>query len=67
MPFLNFSSAHRDAVARAFDSSRSPAGPKSGDSSPSISTGSAYSAGGGVSGSEDGSAILRAALAASLT
>jgi hypothetical protein len=69
MPFLHFSSAHRDAVARVFDSSRSPAGSELefGDGSSSSGTGGAYSAGSSVSGSGDDAAIVRAALAASLT
>ena len=60
MPFLNFSSAHRDAVARLFVDSPGPG------------TCSAYSAaaaaGAGVpSGEDDGAVIVRAALAARLT
>jgi hypothetical protein len=67
MPFLNFSSAHRDAVAKALDSSRSPAGSEFGDGSSSFGSGSLYSAGSVMFGSEDDAAIVRAALAASLT
>ena len=69
MPFLNFSSTHRDAVARALDSPRSPrspAGSEFGDSLLSFGSGSMRSAGSAVSGGDRDAAILRAALAASL-
>lgn len=66
MPFLNFSSAHRDAVARTVHSSRSPAGSEFRDGSSCVGSGSECSAGANISGGEDSTAILQAVLAAGL-
>ena len=67
MPFLHFSSAHRDAVARAFESSRSHAGSEFRDGLSCLGGSGVYSSGANIPGSEDGTAIVRAAIAASLT
>ena len=67
MPFLNFSSKHQDAVARALGSSRSPARSGSGDGLSNFGSDSARFTGSDHSGGDDGSAIIRAALDASLT
>ena len=67
MPFLNFSSAHQDAVARALDSSRSPAASTFGDGLSSFGSDSVRYAESDFSGGDDDSVIIRAALAASLT
>jgi len=66
MPFLNFSSAHRDAVARAVHSSGSPAGSEFRDGLSCVGSGSEFSAGANIFGGEDDTAILQAVLAASL-
>ena len=67
MPFLNFSSAYRDAVARALDSPRSPSGSEFGGGWSSFGSDSVLYAGSEPSGGDDGAAIVRAALVASLT
>jgi hypothetical protein len=69
MPFLGFSSTHRDAVARALESSRSPrspAGSEFEDGSSSSVGGSVCSTGSAVSGGDDETTIFGAALTASL-
>ena len=67
MPFLHLSSAHRDAVARAFESSRSPTGSELRDGLSRLGGSRVYSAGANISGGEDGIAIVQAAIAARLT